>query len=167
MDWVSISGLVIALCAFFATMYQAFLSRKHNRLSVRPHLNLDADLKNEPIGTVYSFRVTNCGIGPALIVDRYFTVDGVRFPFDGHGADEVSALVSQVLARKYSYQLLEHGLPAINSALAPGETFNIARISVPILNSLMRDAVEAEIDRIDVVISYRSMYDERFELTTA
>ena len=32
------SAEIIAICALGLTFYQAYLSRKHNRLSLKPHL---------------------------------------------------------------------------------------------------------------------------------
>lgn len=166
MDWVAVGGVVVGICALVTTVYQAHFSRQHNRLSVRPHLTRTTHLEKDGLGATYMFSFTNCGIGPAIIVDRHFFVDGERFPSYSQGSEEVAALVDKVIARKFAYELLEHGLPGKESALSPGETFTIAKIRFPVANGVVLKVIEAEINRIDIVVTYDSMYGERFELVS-
>lgn len=56
-----IGTLVIALCALAATIWQAAISRRHNKLSVRPVLTL---YRRDIDGVIY---VRNNGSGPAII----------------------------------------------------------------------------------------------------
>lgn len=167
MDWTAVGSIVLGGCALVTTIYQAHLSRKHNRLSVRPHLTRHTDIQKDTIGATYRFTLSNCGIGPALISELYFLVDGERFPSSRNSSDEVAAVVEAVIGRKYAYELLEHGLPGEASALSPGQTFVIAVIRFPIANGLIREAIESEIDRIDMSITYKSMYDEVFKEVSA
>ena len=55
-------GIFIALVALAATFYQAWISRDHNRRSVRPALVIHID--NIAITGYY---LQNCGTGPAFI----------------------------------------------------------------------------------------------------
>ena len=58
---VEIGTLVIALCALAATIWQAAISRRHNKLSVRPVLTL---YRQDIDGVIY---VKNNGSGPAIV----------------------------------------------------------------------------------------------------
>jgi len=63
-DWISTSSVIVALCAMFATVWQAYLQRNHGRLSVRPHLDwVTMRAVDRPVG----LTVQNNGLGPALV----------------------------------------------------------------------------------------------------
>ena len=76
LDPVAISSLVIALCAMVATVWQAAIARRHNRLSVRPVLTL---YRREIEGLIY---VRNNGSGPAIITSYELYSNGKRLPLD-------------------------------------------------------------------------------------
>lgn len=65
---LSICSIIIALCALFATIYQSYIQRDHNRRSVVPLLSIkmmnsfDADKGKE-----YYISIVNNGFGPAII----------------------------------------------------------------------------------------------------
>ena len=62
-DIPAIASGFIALLALFTTMYQSHLSRKHNRLSVKPHIALHS----EEDGNTFKIIIRNDGLGPAKI----------------------------------------------------------------------------------------------------
>lgn len=166
MDVISISSVVIAVCALFATIYQAHLSRRHNRLSVKPVLIVCDRREDQDIGCEFHFSIDNCGIGPAMVVDRYLLVDGVRFEASGRSGDTVAELMKHVFQKRYAYELREHGFPGRKSVFAVNESFTLARIRFPTANGLILDAISQELDRIVFVVDYESMYGERFQLKT-
>jgi len=75
-DSISMAAAFIALCALFATSWQAYLAWKHNRLSVRPHIEI---LRNLTDTSPLSFEITNHGPGPAIIDKIFFEVDDKQF----------------------------------------------------------------------------------------
>lgn len=92
--WIAI---LISLIALGASIWQAHLSRAHNRLSVKPVL---VGHSSDHEG-VYSLRVTNEGLGPAIITDARVYRQGamldekgpalVRKAFRGIGACQLEA----------------------------------------------------------------------------
>ena len=62
------SSLALASAAFLATAYQAYMSRHHNRVSVRPKIKIIPSLAHKSSNTIGIF-VKNQGIGPAVIED--------------------------------------------------------------------------------------------------
>lgn len=166
MDVISVSSVVIAVCALGATIYQAHLSQQHNRLSVKPVLIMTDRRETQGLGSEFHFSIDNCGIGPAMVVDRYFLVDGVRFEASGRSGDTVAELMNHVFQKRYAYELLEHGFPGPKAVFAVDESFTLARIRFPTANGLILDAVSQELDRIVLVVDYESMYRERFQLKT-
>ena len=81
---MAVCAVLIALSALFVSVLQAYLTRKHNRLSVRPHLEL---IKNISPSGPASIVLKNHGTGPAIIkkirvyVDKeeYFADDDDSF----------------------------------------------------------------------------------------
>ncbi len=58
---------IIALCALIFTAWNIYIQRKHNILSVRPHLaRFVCSDHNGEIGTA-KFELINNGLGPAFI----------------------------------------------------------------------------------------------------
>lgn len=53
----------IALLALFTAVLSAYLTRVHNRLSVRPYLRLDHDFENG----IKRIFFKNSGLGPAIL----------------------------------------------------------------------------------------------------
>ncbi|MEZ7493556.1 hypothetical protein QO198_18575 [Pseudoalteromonas distincta] len=58
------TSLLVAICAMFITFWQAHLSRKHNKLSVKPHIAVH---KVAITGKTPEIRIINKGVGPAFI----------------------------------------------------------------------------------------------------
>jgi len=77
---VEASTLVIAVCALFATIGQAAITKQHNKLSVRPVLTLH---RREIDGLI---ELKNNGFGPAIIQTYELFKDGELVPQDAmHG----------------------------------------------------------------------------------
>lgn len=71
----AICAIVIALASLAVSIVEARANRKHNRVSVRPVLQLirvkmHGDLR-------VGLELTNVGLGPAMILDTDVTLDGI------------------------------------------------------------------------------------------
>jgi len=104
-DLLGIAGVATALCALVATIWQGVISRKHNRLSVKPVLTL---YREEVNGKIY---VKNNGIGPALI--RGFAIHLDSKPLAERDVPELLPFVRDAA-------FLTHDI-----ALAPGDTIDL------------------------------------------
>lgn len=69
-DWgnsISLASAVVAVCALGITVWQACLTRKHNKLSVRPMIGtMEYQDVKDNIGAI-GFNLENSGVGPAII----------------------------------------------------------------------------------------------------
>lgn len=63
--------MLVAVCALGTTIWQGYIMRKHNKLSVKPLLTTFAI---ENIGWA-EYRLENCGVGPAIIKNFYLFYD--------------------------------------------------------------------------------------------
>ena len=70
---LAVSGAVIAVAALAVSVYQSWVTRDHNRRSVRPLLRLRLSLRT---GQTAGIRLTNSGLGPALITKAMVWLDG-------------------------------------------------------------------------------------------
>jgi hypothetical protein len=81
----AISSVVIAVLALVVTVYQSALTRKHNRQTVRPVLQLRSGLRR---GRTAGLHLANVGLGPAVIRSSAVSVDGRHLgPLDKKAVD--------------------------------------------------------------------------------
>nr|WP_316640020.1 hypothetical protein [uncultured Roseateles sp.] len=165
-DQIAVAALVVAGCAFFATAWQAFLAHRHNRLSVRPYLVWHRDQSTTEAGTEVTFKVSNCGIGPAIVKERFFSINDKRFQPGQTSGDEVRELAVAVLAQRFQYHLSQHSIPGIHTAIPQGGEYVIARILFPNANDGMVNSILKQSGKIDFCIRFESLYGEDFVFST-
>ncbi len=158
-DWQAITGIsstVIALCALVFSFWQGAKIRKHNRLSVRPHLTTWRH--RDPDKGFYAVELINNGIGHAVIEDFVIKIDGKRIP--GNETEPIERAL-KILFPNFSYQS-NHSYLAKNYSMAPKE--RCAVVSVQFLGPQFPspEVVEHALNRSDLGISYKSFYEEIF-----
>lgn len=163
-DIIATCSAFVASFAFVATAYQAWIARHHNRLSVRPHLVWHIHRRNAPSGAGVIYSVRNLGLGPAVVTDRYFTKDEIRFVPSGQSVDEVPDFLKYVINGKFNYDLKIYGLPGKNSAIPSQEEVVIADIVLPEHSLDQLADLEEVVGQIAFHIDYESLYGERFNL---
>jgi hypothetical protein len=70
---VAICATVIAVLSRAVSVYEARAARRHDRICVRPHLALQATLRQ---GSRAGLQLINAGHGPAAITRTVLTLDG-------------------------------------------------------------------------------------------
>jgi hypothetical protein len=70
---VAICATVIAVVSLAVSVYEARAMRRHNRISVRPFLELRVGLSQ---GRSAGLQLINAGLGPAAITRTVLTLDG-------------------------------------------------------------------------------------------
>lgn len=75
-DIIAIAAAAIAFITFVASLWQARITRIHNRLSVRPAMEIFC-AKNQSAG--YLIRIENHGLGPARIKSIILNFNGVEY----------------------------------------------------------------------------------------
>ena len=155
----AIATSVLALLALFLSLWQAFQSRKHNKLSVRPLLvfivNYDTtiDTNNRGIG----FSVSNKGVGPALISSFRVLVDKKDVTVDAP-----HPWASALRLADLNYPFVQHFSFDSKTALSPKETFPLLIATPTELTKEHFLHLKKNLPRIGVVIRYRSIYGEDF-----
>lgn len=153
----TITTAVIGICALGLTIYQAALARKHNRLSVRPHLTRFTNLGTQPGKGVLSVDLINKGIGPAFI-------SAFEVYLDDKPITDVKEAVNKMLsARQYHQQIT---LLTDDYALSAGESKSLLKLVVALQDGDSLDEIEKELSRLDLRVDYESAYKESYQLDT-
>lgn len=145
---------VIAVCAMIATGWQAWISRVHNKLSVRPNLIRYA---NRDRATPVILGIANHGLGPAIIEDIIFSYDNQDYSF-----------VNGDLQRKLEEIVQDSGLKfnlhhiAKNVFLPIGEKVNLIQIKNSNENDQNHNNALKLIGDLKFKLAYKSIYDEKF-----
>ena len=158
---LSACSMVIALCALAVAVHEVRCSRRHNRLSTKPHLSFKCDLQED--APQVNLTVRNNGLGPAVL--KAFEV-GLRgkmpAPLPWNGWPD---LVTQ--AGFPSGQVVGTVLNQGDS-MASGETHHVLTINLATVGP-DRDQIAQWISNITVKVTYESIYEEmsvkEFKLT--
>ncbi len=137
------------------------VARRHNRLSVRPHISTWTSGDAEK--GFYSIEIVNNGIGPAIIEEFTVKIDGK--PVMGNGADSVENAL-KILFPSVPYRA-NHGYLSKDYSMAPKERCGF--IEVQFLGKPLpsEEVVKQAISRGGLEITYKSFYDETFHFPMA
>ena len=91
---VAICATVIAVVSLAVSVYEARATRRHNRISVRPFLELRVNLSQ---GHTAGLQLINAGLGPAVITGTVLTLDGQ--PLGEFGETSVNVLRGKLSVR--------------------------------------------------------------------
>jgi len=161
---MSLAATFIAGCALIATLWQAHLSRTHNRLTVRPIMVMERQREVTDTGIELIYHLKNHGIGPAIIEDRFFVLNGHRFEAATVSGDEILELSEVLLKDKIYYFLREHGLPGKKTTIPQNGGHVIARIYFPNVATQQLDSTLAHLGEVQFSLKYKSLYGTPFEL---
>jgi hypothetical protein len=163
MDWQVITGIsstVIALCALGFTIWQGMQTRKHNRISYRPHLTTWTHRNTEK--GFYAIELINNGIGPAVIENFIVKVDDKRISGDG---TEPMEKALKIVFPNLAYQS-HQSYVALGYSMAPKERCTVVAVQFLGQQFPSKEFVEHALSRGDLEISYKSLYEEVFQLST-
>lgn len=142
---------IIATCALGVTFWQSCVTRKHNKLSVRPLLTTmeSHDIKGN-IGYI-AFHLENCGVGPAIIKNFVLL----------YGDEEVArndgTAYSAFLARKTDGCAdVYTGFLVPGYALPAGTKHPLLLFSYDIQN---KDVSFSE--KLNLIVDYQSIYEDK------
>lgn len=147
---VSVSAVVIGVCALAVSLYEAQLMRAQQRASVLPILELSRSHYTNQERTDnwrLLLQVENVGIGPAKIVDFVVTVDGAPKKTWG---DAMEALLGGDARVRY-------GVSTIGGRTIPADR-NVTMFDLS--NTELTPDLVREFDRLDFKACYCSVFDE-------
>lgn len=163
-DVIATCSLVVAVLALFATSWQSWLAYRHNRLSVRPHLVWHISRRNQGDASGVAYSLRNLGLGPAVVRDRYFTKDGVRFAPPDVKTDEVPAFLAYALGERVRYQIQTFGLPGKDASIPANAEVVVVDLLFPGASANQLKIIEERVGDVAFHAKYESMYGDTFEL---
>lgn len=138
---VSYAAMFTAFMALLVSIYEGYEIRKHNRLSVRPHLITEINIKGVRQETVI---IKNGGLGPAIIDEFEIFANGKKMESWNDAMNEIK------LTKFSSLTNLAEG-----DVIKSGERLNIV-----VLDTI------SENFNLKFNLKFKSMYDEDFTLTS-
>ena len=153
---VSFSAIVVAIASIVVTVWQGIEMRKHNRLSVRPRLEITYEVNKKGFGYV----LKNNGLGPAVVTSKKFFVDGKEVQEDGFSGYDVFIEKLGLKNRQVVYTGIFPG-----KTITAGAKLDIIRFfwkEGETVDSLLQTLLPQVYNRISLEIGYKSMYNEMF-----
>ena len=154
-DGVAIGIAVLAL-AF--SIGQGIATRRHNRLSLRPHLFFDTIMIEGQEG---GLRLTNGGIGPAIADTFHVWLDNKDPGSQYDPADRGWSKIMDILKLPFGFNAF---FLEANQIVQPGETLFVFSIIEGNRNPANDIALNQAVNRLAIEITYKSMYGEQFDV---
>ena len=151
---------ITSVCALVVSVASLWATRRHQRLSVTPHL---ADYTNKLTtneGLTLTYEISNNGIGPARIRSFVLFRDGKAFPKKKEG-DYVETFVHEQLGKKLNYQITHSFNFGEDDSLKAGDTRRMVQIFFSGAKQEDREKILSLFDGIGIRIEYESFYGQR------
>jgi hypothetical protein len=159
LDWDTVTGIssvFIALCALIYTIWQGKKAQRHNILSFRPHLTSWSHRDSDK--GVYAVELMNNGLGPALIESFAVLIDGkVISGKQTEPLEKALKILFPNIAYKSHQEFMAKGY-----SMSAKEKRSIVVIQFADPNSLGPEALEYALNRADLIVKYKSFYEEEF-----
>jgi hypothetical protein len=159
LDWDTVTGIssvFIALGALIYTIWQGKKAQRHNMLSFRPHLTSWSHRDTDK--GVYAVELMNNGLGPALIESFTVLIDGKVI--SGKRTEPLEKAL-KILFPNIAYKSHQEFM-AKGYSMSAKEKRSIVVIQFADPNSVSPEALEHALNRTDLIIKYKSFYEEEF-----
>jgi len=157
------AALLVSICALFLTINQSMATRRHNRLSVTPHLTSFTDHKRDSENSdlrVITFTLTNNGLGPAII-DRYELLQD-RKVIDDLSPDNLVKIATKVLPIAILADCCYFSVLRKGYVLAKDEVITVAKIKyAPTIHDDPKKLDEA-LQSFHIRVTFESIYRKSF-----
>lgn len=156
---IAISAVVVALSAFIVSVWQGISSRKHNRLSVKPLV--DINLSTGPSGDA-SVALTNSGVGPALLQSFSVLYQNKKYIFNSTKTHNELFKSIGVDLRQVHWSAGRH---LKDAALGVGESIIMLNIEDTSQCRVQTEKMYEAIKTMQFEVEYQSIYGEVYSYT--
>lgn len=162
-DWVpaiasAVSGTIsvfVAIWALLFTKRQSDIQEKHNKLSVTPHLDGMSHKNDEEKS--FQYQITNNGVGPAIVREASFFVDGKRMESDDPVVEAIRCLLPNIKESNFGHESI-----GLNSFIAAGSSTTIMTLHGRGMEHTANDLYQIVNKRAYITGRYESVYGESF-----
>jgi hypothetical protein len=154
---VAVAGLIVSICALGYTAYQAYLSREHNKLSVKPSLSTwsETSFDEEIKCIVFEATLMNAGLGPAYIKSYEILID--EQPIYMPTFDDIHDAIQQAFPHyKFDAAKCYYGLLRKKHVVAANERTMIGKLVILPTRALDPN----DLKRLNIRVVYESAYGE-------
>jgi len=151
-------AFIVSACALALTIYQAYLSRKHNRISVKPRLTTSTNFYHE--GNIMFFKtyLSNRGFGPAIINNYCVCVEDEIITI--HDPNELFTIINKhfdgLLVEAHSeFYVFRKG-----AAIGSQQEDLIAKIALN-NSKVSTDMFQTKFKALNLLINFESIYGEK------
>ncbi len=162
-DYTALASVIVASCALGFTIWQGMQTRRHNILSVKPHLGTWTD--SQPDKRLYTIELLNNGIGPALIKNFSIYVDDRLVDGYEDGTKAIKKAL-KILFPNYTYDSYRSYVGP-GYMMAPKESRTLVRVQFTGKLTPPPEEVDRTINRAKLIINYESIYEEAFRLDSS
>jgi hypothetical protein len=149
---LSVAAIIISTFALIVSIWQAKDSRDFNKLSFKPHLQINPKLTGNKESGLY---LENAGTGTAFINSLTLTVSGKTYDLI---EDNSSELFNSIDVRPGCYR---ESWPKKGAAIQSGKEFPLIKVSDSNIESCWFEAMKFLTEpNVIMNISYTSPYDE-------
>jgi hypothetical protein len=152
------AAVIVSVCALVLTTTQIALTRRHNRLSVQPHLTTHTTQRIDQetgLATLQS-TLSNCGLGPAFVKKFEVLLDGEAFSVtEPH---DLLELAVKIWPERIVEEQCFFGILRRDGVLAKDGLLEVAKV---VLHNATGDQLAAA-RRFHLRITYASAYGETF-----
>jgi len=152
-----VSGIIIAVSALGLSIWQGLVTRRHNIVSLRPQLT--TWFKELYSDGIFELSVINNGVGPALIDSFDVLLDDKKL--DG-GRTEPMRVALELLFKGYEFST-EQGFIGPSYSMSSNEEHSLAKV-IFTKRWPTKEQMNALILRLNIIVKYHSLYDEKFVL---
>jgi hypothetical protein len=152
------AALIVAVCAFFVAVYQAYATRRHNRLSVTPHLVVFTDRRNDNGQAKFVVKLRNSGLGPAIIRTYEVLLDNAVFPIGDGGV--VANTIASIVGRPTPH-VAYHRL-GVGDAIAKDQELILFSVGFSCSSHHDYQSVMKCFERLSARLVYASIYGKKF-----
>lgn len=160
-DFIALSSAIVALCALGTAIWQGYVTRQHNVLSVRPHLEIVVT-SNDTRGI--SIDVKNGGLGPAIILCIDVTVRGKTHRIKSSSDyQEIFAGLIRMAQISSSFKLHCY-MPDKHSVIASGASIELVSLSPTQDLAPLLEVFPQFGGTVSVNVEYQDMYEGKYQI---
>lgn len=162
---IAAMAMLVALFTGTFIAYQAFLTRKHNRLSVKPHVTTWIDEDDAEGYYILRCDVMNNGLGPAIVRDYSVFYDGQKIGSSQNRKKLESAIEEKINAQpgiiRKTVTVIGKDFP-----FPAGEKQTLLQIQIPTHDQFDKKPYQNFVNRFDANFTYECMYGKTFTYST-
>jgi hypothetical protein len=155
---ISLSAIVIAISSLAVSIWQGFVSRRHNRLSVTPLLAIDFKFTSD--ACLNGIYIKNTGLGPAIIKSFCISIDDEKIEFEDYKLWEM-AIKKCDFPPNFNLSIF---VVTIDTIICRNDNYCLLGIDAHKESIENRTIFYNNVKRFNFMIQYESIYKDKYTL---